>query len=78
MLDPMRRTTLLIPDDLRERLRRVAAERGVSMASLIREALDEKVRTDHPRPRSIGIGASGRIDTARRASEEHPEPPPFR
>jgi len=62
----MERTTLMLPDETRARLRRIAADRGVSMATIIREAIDEKMSTVRPRPRSIGIGASGTTDTARR------------
>jgi hypothetical protein len=74
----MERTTLMLPDETRDALRRIAAERGVSMASIIREAIDEKVATYRPRPRSLGIGASGTVDTARRAGDERPEPRAWR
>lgn len=74
----MERTTLMLPDKTRDRLRRIAAERGVSMATIIREAIDEKVASVRPRPRSIGIGASGRSDTARSAGEHRPVPRPWR
>lgn len=74
----MERTTISIPDELLQRLRRIAAERRTSMAALIREALEEKARGYRPRPRSLGIGASGHTDTARRTAEERAEPPPWR
>ena len=74
----MRRTTMMLPDDLRDRLRRIAAERDVSMAALIREAIDEKVARARPRPTSLGVGASGAPDTARRTGDERPEPRPWR
>lgn len=70
----MDRTTLTIPQELRARLRRLAAERGVSMAAIVREAIDEKLAAARPRPRSIGAGASGTRDTARRSADERPEP----
>jgi predicted DNA-binding protein len=38
-----RRTQLLLDDELHERLRRIADERGVSLGALIREAIDEKL-----------------------------------
>jgi predicted transcriptional regulator len=38
----MNRTTFTIDDDVCRRLRRLVADRGVSMATIIREALDEK------------------------------------
>jgi hypothetical protein len=74
----MERTTLSLPEATRRRLRRIAAERGVSMATIIREAIDEKVERLAPRPRSLGIGASGQTDTARRSAVERPEPRPWR
>jgi metal-responsive CopG/Arc/MetJ family transcriptional regulator len=74
----MQRTTIVAPEELLQRLRQVATERGTSLASLIREALEEKVRSHRPRPRSIGIGASGQTDTARRTADERPAPRSWR
>ncbi len=74
----MQRTTIVAPEALLKRLRQAAAERGTSMAALIREALEEKASRHRPKPRSIGIGASGATDTARRAGDERPEPRPWR
>lgn len=74
----MDRTTFTINDETRRRLRRAAADRGVSMATIIREAIEEKVGRLAPTPRSLGIGASGVTDTARRTVEEWPEPRPWR
>lgn len=76
--DAVERTTLSIPGPLLERLRTVAAERRVSMAELVREALEEKLAAHRPAPRSLGIGASAHGDTARVASDERPEPRPWR
>jgi predicted transcriptional regulator len=74
----MQRTTLSIPDDLLRVLRRLAANREMSMAAVIREALEEKVQNYQPRPRSLGVGASGRADTARLTGKERPKPRPWR
>ena len=74
----MERTTISLPDELLERLRLVAAERHTSMATLVREAIEEKMARYRPRPRSLGVGASGRSDTARRTADERPEPRPWR
>ena len=74
----MIRTTISIPEDLLRRLRLMAAEQGTSMAELVREALEESVGRRQPRPRSLGIGASGRSDTARRSGEERPDYRPWR
>jgi predicted transcriptional regulator len=69
----MERTTISLPEELAKRLRVVAAEQRRSMAALIREAIEEKVAAQRPRPRSLGIGASGHEDTARKAGEDRPE-----
>jgi Ribbon-helix-helix protein, copG family len=74
----MQRTTIVAPEQVLQRLRRMAAERGTSMADLIREALEAKVGTDQPRPRSLGLGASGHTDTAQRAGNERPLPRSWR
>jgi predicted transcriptional regulator len=74
----MNRTTLTLDEETRRRLRRIAAERGVSMATVIREALDEAVERHAPRPRSLGIGASGTPDTGRLAGDVRPEPREWR
>jgi plasmid stability protein len=42
-----RRTQLLLDDELHRRLRDTAAERGISMGALIREAIDEKLSRVH-------------------------------
>jgi plasmid stability protein len=74
----MHRTTIVIPDELLWQLRRIAADQGRSMAAVMREALEAKVRSYHRRPRSLGSGASGVADTARRAGEERPALRPWR
>lgn len=74
----MQRTTIVAPEHLLKRLRRMAAERGTSVADLIREALEDKIGADHPRPRSLGLGASGQTDTAQRAADERPAPRSWR
>lgn len=42
-----RRTQLLLDDDLHRRLRETAAQRGISLGALIREAIDEKLSRIH-------------------------------
>jgi predicted DNA-binding ribbon-helix-helix protein len=74
----MHRTTIVTPEHLIKRLRQIAAERGTSMAELIREALEEKVRATRPRPRSLGLGASGHRETAQRTGDERPTPRSWR
>jgi plasmid stability protein len=74
----MRRTTIVTPEHVIKRLRQMAAERRTSMAALIREALEDKLASDRPRPRSLGLGASGHTDTAERAGDERPQPRSWR
>jgi hypothetical protein len=74
----MDRTTMTIPGDVRARLRRLAAERGVSMATIVREAIDEKLASSRPRPRSLGVGSSGVRDIARSSADVRPEPRSWR
>ena len=74
----MHRTTIVAPEDLIKRLRQMAAERGMSMAELIREALEDKIGSHRPRPRSLGLGASGHADTAQRSGDERPQPRSWR
>src|SRR3989304_5420123 len=64
----MERTSIMVPADVHARLRRIAAERGVSMASVIREALDERIASARPLTRSLGTGASRTSDPTRRAA----------
>lgn len=68
----------MLPPDLLKQLRRIAAEREMSVAALVREALEEKVSEHRPRPRSLGIGTSGFSDTARRTVEERSVPRAWR
>ena len=71
----MQRTTLLIPGELHHRLRQIAVERKVSMATVVREALEDRVTPARPTPRSLGVGNSRSRDTALRTAAERPEPP---
>lgn len=74
----MERTTISIPDEILQRLRMIAAERRTSIAVLVREAIEEKVRSYRPRPRSLGMGDSGYTDTASKAGDIRPEPRSWR
>ncbi|MBI3928771.1 MAG: CopG family transcriptional regulator [Armatimonadetes bacterium] len=70
----MERTTISLPAELIRRVKMLAAQRGTSMAALIREALEEKTAGHRPLPRSLGIADSGHTDTAYLTGEEWPEP----
>lgn len=66
----MKRTTISLPDDLAQEVAREAQRRRVSLSEVAREALSEHLH----RPTAtglpfIGIGRSGKHDTARRAEE---------
>ena len=47
----MVKTTLYLPDDLKDELRREAIRRGDSEAEVIRQALRRELETARPRPR---------------------------
>ncbi len=74
----MKRTTISLEEPTLKRLRLVAAERDTSIAELIREAIDEKLATLRPKPRSLGSGSSGFADTSELAGEQRPEPRSWR
>ncbi len=74
----MARTIISLPEELLNRLRLLAAERRRSMASLIREALEDKANAYRVRPRSLGIGDSGHTDTSVRSTTERLEPSSWR
>jgi hypothetical protein len=74
----MQRTTLTLPPELRARLRKLAADRDVSMATIIREAIDEKLAAARPIPRSLGIGASGKRNIARKSGDDRAQPRQWR
>jgi hypothetical protein len=69
----MERTTISLPHELIVELRVMAAERRTSMASIIREAIEEKTRKTRPKPR-LGLFDSGHTDTSELASRG-PVPP---
>ncbi len=66
----MVRTQIQLTEEQAERLRRLAADRGVSMAALIREAVDVIASRDDVDARwdrameAVGCGASGGGDIA--------------
>jgi plasmid stability protein len=63
----MEKTTVYLPDDLKQDLRRSAARRGMSEAELIRQALRDAVGEAERRPRG-GLFRSGQ-PIARRSEE---------
>ena len=65
----MKRTTVVLPDDLAALIDRERRRRGVSTAGIIREALDAYFTPDvQPLP-FVALGGSGHRDTAERMEE---------
>jgi hypothetical protein len=71
------KTTVVLPEHLHARIKRVAAESGESMGEIIREWLEESAARHRPKPKSLGMGNSGRSDISSRIDELY-EPDPWR
>ena len=68
----MRRTTILLEDDLADQLEYERRRRNQSTASIVREALTEYLAGGKPRQRRLGfaaLGRSGRHDTSEKIDE---------
>lgn len=76
----MKRVMFQADEELIERVRRRADERGVSFAQMVREALEQAVGPATPPPPTsiVGIFASPDGDLSERASRDEYEPSPFR
>ena len=80
----MQRLMIQAEPELIERAKRRARERGVSVAQVVREAMERElgsVDEEEPIPpplTCIGVISSGRSDLSRLASEDIFEPEPFR
>jgi len=76
----MRRLMIQADEELLERARRRAAERGVSIAQLVREALERELAPPAVQPeiRCVGVFASENGGLSGRASDDEYEPAPFR
>ncbi len=55
-----------------------AIEETTGPRRMIREELERKAEGHHPRPRSLGLGDSGRTDIARRTADKQISPEPWR
>lgn len=76
----MRRMMFQADDELLARAKRRADERGVSVAQLVRDALEKELGNAGQTPPSvtiIGIGRSTRSDLSRLASDDVYEPEPW-
>lgn len=69
-IQTMDKTTIYLPTELKAAIKRVARQRGVSEAEVIRDSIREAVGDDRPRPRG-GLFAS-RSPIAREADEHLP------
>ena len=75
----MRRTTVMLGDEVLERLRQAAHDQRRSLGALVREALEEKATRLAPPPRSVGHGAGGgRGPTAAQTGDLDIEPGSWR
>jgi hypothetical protein len=69
----MKRVTVSMPQELFEKLRLMARDRGISVSTLAREAIEVKAgfyNPNRPKPTIAGIGDSGLKDTARTVATE--------
>jgi Arc/MetJ-type ribon-helix-helix transcriptional regulator len=69
---PMRRTTVKLPDELDARLRQEAARRGLTIAEVTREAIENHLGAptgSRRRLRARAAGGSGRDDISSRIEE---------
>ena len=67
----MKRTTVMLPDDLLARVRHEAKRRGTSVADVVRGAVEREV-AEPSGGRELaffGVGASDHADTSERADE---------
>jgi hypothetical protein len=74
----MVRTTVMADQQTMDRLKALARDRGVSLAAIVREALEDKAKEYRPKPSSIGISASGRSDIATTEAAERVPPRSWR
>jgi hypothetical protein len=67
----MKRTTIMLPDELDARIRLEARRRGVSIADIAREAIEQHVPGPVPGGRLgfFAIGEGGPIDASERVDE---------
>jgi predicted DNA binding CopG/RHH family protein len=76
----IRRMMFQADDELLSRAKRRASERGVSVAQLVRDALEKELGDSGKVPPPvtiIGVGRSARTDLSRVASEDFYEPEPW-
>lgn len=72
----MNKTTVYLPDDLREAVKRVARSRGVPEAEVIRDAIRQVVAKERPKPQfgivtGDGSSVADNIDEWMKGFGEH-------
>lgn len=67
----VKRTTIMLPDELDVRLRREAKRRSLSIADVAREAIDQHVPPSRPEGRLsfFALGKGGPADASERVDE---------
>ncbi|HEY7207262.1 MAG TPA: ribbon-helix-helix protein, CopG family [Gaiellaceae bacterium] len=65
----MRKTTVYLPDELKERVERVARAQQRSEAEVIRSALADYTARERPRPKAPLVRGSGRTNVAETVDE---------
>lgn len=65
----MHKTTLYLDDELYLRLQREAEARGTTQALVVREAIAAYVVKRKKKPRSVGLGRSGKGDLSTRTDD---------
>ena len=68
MMYGVRRTTIYLPEDLKNSLARAAHEAGRTEADLIREGLERLLQSRHARPK-LPMFSSGKPDLAEHVDE---------
>ncbi len=76
----MRRLMIQADEDLLKRAKQRASERGVSIAQIVREALERELAPPAAQPeiRCVGVFASESGDLSGRATDDEYRPAPFR
>lgn len=65
----MKRTTVMLPDDIDARLRHEAERRGTTVSEVTREAIEQHLGGRRRRLHAAGSGRSGRDDISERIEE---------